>query len=357
MSVGGGTTGFSTGNLYCTVDEYLHSIDSRYGEETLNKVVKSRSLAVEQIRDCVTDFDIDCELIHTPFYFFAETEDGVKKVQKEADAAGKAGLAASLVTETGLPFPVALAMKIEDQAQFNPMKYIKQLSKAVDGKYCTICEDTPVSGYTEEDGIYTVNTSQGSVKTKHVIMATHTPKGSLGIQTVLYPYREYALAYKYTGEVMPGIFWGIDHENKHSIRHYQNGEDNYLLVLGEKHKTGQQKHNLENIEKLKTYAASHFGLNSEPAFQWGAQHYRSSDGLPFIGKTDKGSLVYMASGYSTDGLVYGTLAAMILCDMVREEPNPYEELYSPQRHVFATILIHPVDNPILRRRLTFVHIY
>jgi glycine/D-amino acid oxidase-like deaminating enzyme/nitrite reductase/ring-hydroxylating ferredoxin subunit len=332
MHIGGGTTGFSTGNLYCTVDEYLHKIQSKYGTESLKKVISSRSLAVDFIRDCINEFTIDCELITTPFYFFAESEDGVKKVEKEADAAKEAGLKVSLETEIDLPFKIARAMKLEGQAQFNPMKYIKQLSKAVHGRYCTIYEETKVLNYTENKGTYTVTTENGSVKAKHIILATHTPKGILGIQTLLYPYREYAVAYKYEGSMIPGIFWGIDHENKHSIRHYQSGEEKFLLVLGEKHKTGQEKHNLENIENLKSYAASHFALTGEPAFQWGAQHYRSSDGLPSIGRADTDGNLYFACGYSTDGLVYGTLAALILTDMINDKQNPFEELYSPQRH-------------------------
>lgn len=332
MHVGGGTTGFSTGNLYCTVDEYLHRIQSKYGIDTVKKLVRSRNGAIDVIRDCVNEFKIDCELSTVPFHFFAESQDGVKKVEKEAHAAREAGLTASLETEIGLPFKIASAMKMEEQAQFNPMKYMKQLSKAVNGRYCTIYEETKVLGYVENDGTYIVTTENGSVKAKHIILATHTPKGILGIQTLLYPYREYALAYKYDGDMAPGIFWGTDNENKHSIRLYQSGKEKFLLVLGEKHKTGQEQHNLENIERLKNYAATHFGLTGEPAFQWGAQHYRSSDGLPSIGRVDKDGNVFLASGYSTDGLVYGTLAAMILTDLITNKHNPFEELYSPHRH-------------------------
>ena len=332
MRIGGGTTGFSTGNLYCMVDEYLHTLKSKYGTDTLKEVVKSRSLAVDFIRSTVKEFNIDCELGTTPFYFFAESEEGVKKVEKEARAAEQAGLNVSQETDIDLPFKIALAMKLEGQAQFNPMKYVNQLSKAVHGRYCTIYEETKVLDYTEDEGTYTVNTANGSLKAKHIILATHTPKGILGIQTLLYPYREYAVAYKYEGNMVQGIFWGIDHDDKHSIRHYQSGDEKFLLVLGEKHKTGQKEHNLENIENLKSYAAARFGLTGEPAFQWGAQHYRSSDGLPFIGKADKNAEVYLASGYSTDGLVYGTLAALLLTDLINKKQNPFEELYSPQRH-------------------------
>lgn len=332
MHVGGGTTGFSTGNLYCTVDEYLHKIKSKYGTDTVKNVLKSRTLAIDLIRDSVKEFSIDCELSSMPFHFFAESEDAVKKVEKEAEAARDAGLSISLETDIGLPFKIALAMKFEGQAQFNPMKYIKQLSKAVNNRYCTIYEETKVLDYTENEGSHTVITEHGTVKAKHVILATHTPKGILGIQTLLYPYREYAVAYKYNGNMVPGIFWGIDHENKHSIRHYQTGEEKFLIVLGEKHKTGQKEHNLENIQELKNYAATHFGMTGEPAFQWGAQHYRSSDGLPSIGTVDKQGSVYLATGYSTDGLVYGTLGAMILTDLINNKNNPFEELYSPHRH-------------------------
>ncbi len=331
LRVGGGTTGFSTGNLYCTVDETLQSIQSKYGTDKVKQVVQSRQGAINLIKSIVQEFDIDCELTDAPFYFFAEEESNIKKVEKEAEAARAAGLDVTLETDIGLPFKIAKAMKLGGQVQFNPMKYIKQLSEKIHRSLCDIYEGTKVTGYEKQGEVYVLTTDRGKVTARHIIHATHTPKGISGIHTLLFPYREYAVAFDYSGIYKPGIFWGIDKENKHSIRHYKNGDENYILVLGEKHKTGQQEHNLQSIEKLKEYAVEKFSV-SEQRYQWGAQHYRSADGLATVGKADKDSEVYFATGFSTDGLTYGTMAAQILTDLITGKDNLYAETYSPNRH-------------------------
>jgi glycine/D-amino acid oxidase-like deaminating enzyme/nitrite reductase/ring-hydroxylating ferredoxin subunit len=338
LRVGGGTTGFSTGNLYCTVDETLQSIHSKYGTDKVKSVVESRQSAINLIKSLVQQFNIDCELTDAPFYFFVEEQDNISKVEKEAEAAKDAGLAVTLEDDIGLPFKIAKAMKLPNQAQFNPMKYIKQLRTSINGNNCTIHEGTKVTGYErdKDNNLYTVTTDKGNVTAKHVILATHTPKGIMAIQTLLFPYREYGVAFDYNGTYKPGIFWGVDKEHKHSIRHYKNENENYILVLGEKHKTGQNEHNLKSIDNLKEYAQEKFSPG-EHKYQWGAQHYRPADGLATVGKADKDSEVYIATGFSTDGLTYGTMAAQIIADMITGKDNPYYETYAPGRH-------HPIQS-------------
>ena len=336
LKIGGGTTGFSTGNLYCTVDEFLHSIKSRYDLDKVKHVWQSRQGAMNLIRGLVKEYDIDCELTQTPFFLFASEEKKVEKVEKEYEVAKAAGLNVSLHEQIDLPLKVKRAMRLEGQAQFNPMKYIKQLSKSIHGQLCTIYEGTKVLSYERENGVYKIKTGQGIVTAKHLIMATHSPKGVLGIHTLLFPYREYAVAFDYKETYTPGIFWAIDGENKHSIRNYQNDSGNYLLVLGEKHKTGQEQNNLMNIERLKEFAGHNFSIGNL-RYQWGAQHYRSSDGLATVGKPDKDAEVYIATALSTDGLVYAPMAAQIITDMIARRDNPYAETYSPYRH-------HPIQS-------------
>jgi Rieske Fe-S protein len=56
------------------------------------------------------------------------------------------------------------------------------------------------------------------------------------------------------------------------------------------------------------------------------------DGLAFIGRNpgDKEN-VYVATGDSGMGITHGTIAGMLLCDMILGKNNPWEELYDPSR--------------------------
>ena len=48
--------------------------------------------------------------------------------------------------------------------------------------------------------------------------------------------------------------------------------------------------------------------------RWSAQNYRSADGLPYIGRDFSGC--FIATGFSTDGLVWGTVAAQIIAGQI-----------------------------------------
>jgi len=57
-----------------------------------------------------------------------------------------------------------------------------------------------------------------------------------------------------------------------------------------------------------------------------------ADLLPYIGRKSSGSNQFVATGFSTDGLVYGTLAGMIISDAINGEENAYSEIFKASRH-------------------------
>src|SRR5690625_7378502 len=53
--------------------------------------------------------------------------------------------------------------------------------------------------------------------------------------------------------------------------------------------------------------------------------------LPYIGRLKSYPRRYIATGFSTDGLVWGTLAALVIRDQICERENRWSDLYSPNR--------------------------
>ena len=332
LRVGEGTTGYSTGNLYALIDEMLHKIESKFNTETIQAVAASRTAAMKQIEAWISEFDISCHFQKRSWFLFSETEEDDKTIEKEYEAVVRAGLSAKKRYRTVLPFKTSLALEVEDQAQFNPVEYMKVFAVAAENAGCSIYEHTKVIEVEEGEEIHTVHTLRGKVTAKHVIHATHTPKGVMSYHTLLGPYREYALAVKLNQGVYPeGIFWGFNKPHHHSMRTYIDEQGTpYLLILGEPHKVGQKENNEECFEKLEAYVRERFDVDCI-AYRWGAQHYKSADGLPYIGRKSKDSEIYIATGYSTDGLTYGTLAAMIITDSILGKENPWADFYDPLR--------------------------
>jgi glycine/D-amino acid oxidase-like deaminating enzyme/nitrite reductase/ring-hydroxylating ferredoxin subunit len=327
LNIGLGTTGNSTGNLYVTVDEHLSSIKKKWNADVMKAVINSRSAALEFIEQTIKRFNIDCDFYRTSFNFFAESldKDIEDFIDEEYNALKEAGLNPVLSDNPGLPFSVKKSMSVDGQAQFHPYKYILQLAKNIE-QNCEIYENSQVEDFDEKSGV--VKTKNGSVKATSIIMATHTPKGVWMVQTVLGPYREFGVAAELTsGDFPKGIFWGLNHP-KHSVRCFKSGDKNYIMVIGDKFKTGQDGDARDYVKRLEQYLESRFQIGSE-RYVWGGQHYRSADGLPYIGK--HGDKLYFLTGFATDGLIYGTLAAMIVSDQILQKKNPWEETYKLNR--------------------------
>ena len=125
-----------------------------------------------------------------------------------------------------------------------------------------------------------------------------------------------------------GLYWDLQ-EPYHYTRLYQQGDKTYLAVGGEDHKTGHNEQNPGNYEKLKQYMQAHFSIK-EFTHEWSSQYYEPADGLPYIGLSPFKD-VYVATGYSGDGLVYGTVAGLLLKDMVLKQENAWSKAYDARR--------------------------
>ena len=331
LKVGSGTTGSSTGNLYAPVDERLHTVKSKHNLETLQAVAASRTAAINLIAQRVQQHNLDCEFERVPWYLFSEPgDDLMKQVEQERQAAEEAGIPVSDQAPAGFPFQVESITNIPNQAQFNPLKYIQGLAAAIEGDNCRIYEGTKVTNV--EDGEpCIVHTAQGKVTAKHVVMATHSPKGIYAVHTAMEPYREYAMAVRLAGPLPAGgVYWHVQQTQHYSVRPYSNEQGNFLLVLGGAHKVGQQEHNEKKFLELEQYLTERFDVD-HIVYKWAAQNYKPADALPYIGTSITQGHTYIATGFAADGLTWGTLAGMIISDAIVGKENQWARFFDPKR--------------------------
>ena len=328
-TISGGTTGDSTGNLYSMIDKRLHHIQSKWDKETASNVARSRGQAVDLVERLVNEHQIDCSFKRVPWYLFSETNEKDEVIEKEIDAAADYGLPIEELDELPLPVKVSKAIKVKGQAQFNPAAFVRGLAEKIDPANCRIFENSEVHHIEKEEELV-LSTAQGTVTAQKVILATHTPKGIYALQTALYPYREYAIAARLqSGDFPDGIYWDTEADFHTSMRTYSKGNDNYVLVLGGHHKVGQEDDYSRFFRKLEQNARKYFDV-SEIDYEWSAQHYKPADGLPYIGESSDDN-IYLATGFSTDGLTYGVLSAMILDDQLNGRENQWSDLYKASR--------------------------
>lgn len=331
-TVGMGTTGSSTGNLYAPIDERMFTIGSKHDEDTMKAVASSRLAAIDLIERIAKDHGIDCDFVRVPWHLF---EDGShagedEKVNKEFEAAKKISLPVSNTIPENFPIPVNTIASISNQAQFNPLKYVRGIATYLKSTNCDIFENTSVLE-TKEGTPCEVVTNRGIVRAKKVVMATHTPKGIYGVHTAMEVKREYAVAVKLQGQLpAPGIYWHALGTQQYSLRPYKNEEGEFLLALGEPHKVGEKENNETCFEKIEAYLRKHFKVE-RIVYKWAAQNYKPADNIPYIGNSPLEKNIFIATGFAADGLVYGTLSGMIFSDLIAGKDNQWASLYDPKR--------------------------
>jgi glycine/D-amino acid oxidase-like deaminating enzyme/nitrite reductase/ring-hydroxylating ferredoxin subunit len=325
-TVGSGTTGNSTGNLYETLSTGLHAVREKWGDEVCRQVVRSRREALDFIAHHGTQLDADCHYRRCALYRYASAADAEDALDREHEASVAAGLTMRLEGRLpdGVPQPHGLALVLEDQAQFHPLIYTQALARRAAAAGCRILERT--AALEIDAGGKWVRSERATVRAGEIVLATHTPSGVHAVQTEMLPHQEYGLAFRGTHRLAPGIYWGMGRQTL-SVRGIDTDEGDYVVCVGGEHKTAQHDA-LQALADLEALARERLGLQ-QPAWRWSAQNFRTADGLPYIGRDGSGALI--ATGFGTDGLVYGTLAATLLEDEILGRDNRWKALYKASR--------------------------
>ncbi|MFA7612656.1 MAG: FAD-dependent oxidoreductase [Candidatus Caldatribacteriota bacterium] len=328
-------TGKSTGNLYSLVDTPLQELAKRYDYETINKVLEARSKALDLIESLIQEFKIDCSFKRVPWTLYSASKEMDEFIIKEFEEASRLNLEAELIKDNHPSLQKLygrIGVRIRNQAQFNPYIYVNLLAQKINSSNTKIHENTRIQKIEKHETGHKLTAKNTVIYAKKVIHATHTPLDFSPLQTLVAPYRDYGIGKETaTKEFEDGIYWGY-YEDKQlfSVRKHQIDNKDYIIMIGGPHKVGQGngKDSLQllhtNLDKL------NFSFNESDIFEWSGQHFRSTDDLPFIGEGYEKD-TYLCTGFSTDGLIYGTVSAMIFKDLILNYQNSYSDVFKPHR--------------------------
>jgi len=324
--IGEGATGNSTGNLYETIAGGLSALGRKWNAGVIARVVQSRQHALDAIRCRVEDLPTECGWRRCPLYRFSSCGTRAEEIEQEYQASVAAGLSARLLSR--LPVPLWQAsgpvLMIDDQAQLQPLAYVQALARAAANRGCRIFSRSPVCRLDRARG--TVITAHGEASGQHIVLATHSPSGFHLVQAEMLPCQEYGVAFRSSTPLPPGIFWEVG-ESSLSLRSHEVDGCDYLVAVGEAHKTAQHDHKAA-VDGLEAAVQRRFNVH-DVSHRWSAQSFRSADGLPYIGRDMSGT--FIATGFATDGLVFGTLAADLIADQILGHDNPWADIYRPGR--------------------------
>ena len=116
------TTAKITSQHSLIYDKLIQSI----GEEQAKQYADANQQAIEMYRSIIAQNQIDCDFETKSAFIYSF--DQTQTIRAEADAAKRLGIDAEFTTKTNLPFSIQAAVKFSNQAQFNPLKFLKYIS-------------------------------------------------------------------------------------------------------------------------------------------------------------------------------------------------------------------------------------
>jgi glycine/D-amino acid oxidase-like deaminating enzyme/nitrite reductase/ring-hydroxylating ferredoxin subunit len=328
-------TGHTTAHLTAVTDTRLSELSRSFGKTHAQAVWDAGLAAISEIDTIIREHDIACDFEWVSGYLHAPggraDRDEIDAFQEEARLATEMGFDAEPVAD--VPFVRGPGVHFDNQARFHPRKYLAGVVAAIRESGGQIFEHTQAEEF--RDDPRGVKANGHWITAGDVVIATHNPLvGVAGLasatvfQTKLALYTSYAIA----GRVKPGtipdaLFWDTA-DPYHYLRLERHRDYDEVIFGGEDHKTGQVSHTGACYQRLEKKLRAMIP-DIEITHRWSGQVIETPDGLPYIGQMADHQ--YAATGYSGNGMTFGTLAAIMMVDAIAGRPNPWAELFDPGR--------------------------
>jgi len=339
-AVGGGETGQTTAHLTAAMDDYYQVLEKVHGKDGARIAHESHQGAIDAIERIVQAEGIDCDFLRVDGYWFLSPDRDVAFLEKERDAATRAG-AQGLEIVPRIPvdgWESGPALRFPNQGQFHALRYLEGLALAVQQAGGRIHTGNHVTGI--EGGKSPKVSGDGfSVSAAAVVVATNSPISDMfAIHTKQAPYRTFVVAGKVPAAAVPPLLCWDTLDPYHYVRTQPVEGDPtaaWLIVGGEDHKTGHHDDAEDRYARLEQWARQRFPVESFE-LRWSGQVLEPVDYMGFIGR-DPGykENVYLATGDSGQGMTHGTIAGILISDLILGRPNEWEKLYDPSRKTLS----------------------
>jgi glycine/D-amino acid oxidase-like deaminating enzyme/nitrite reductase/ring-hydroxylating ferredoxin subunit len=331
--VAAGVTGHTTAKVSAQHTLIYDRLRRTRGKDGARLFAASQMDAIRHAAETADVLGIDCDWEATAAYTYAEDPGRTDELRAEAAAAREAGLPAEYVTDTDLPFPVAGAVRVADQAQFHPRKYLLALVDDLRRLGGRVHEHTRVVGLSEGDPCVLTTEDGVKVTARSVVVATHYPIFDRALLfTRLSSRRELVVAAPIEATAAPAGMYITPEQNTRSVRTapYEDGK-RLLIVTGEHFTPGTGGDVEARFEALSAWAVERFG-ELDLTRRWATQDNDPTDSVPLVGPLHPGSRhTYVATGFGGWGMATGIMAGRLLCDLVTGRDNAWSDLYDPRR--------------------------
>lgn len=315
-TVASGTTGGTTGKVTVQQGIFYNNLIQKKGLGFAKEYARAYMQAFDDIEKLIVSESVDCDWSKDDNFVYTTERERVEMFSAEVQASAKLGFPASFETKTDLPFDIKAAVKFSDQAKFDAYKYCHALAGLLVKMGALVYENTAAKSIKETKEACYIETNEGSIKSKRVVIATKVPPYPLMARftygAIMYPETSYVVMAPYGGE-LSGMYISPD-KNHYSILPFKTSNKKYLLIGGKNHIPGLGRAE-KRIKTIESYGKEFFDVSSFH-WKWKAMDYTAYDELPVIGKLYPWSKkLYVTAGFKKWGLV----SSMVAANIFREE--------------------------------------
>src|SRR5687767_69268 len=332
---GYGETGVTTAHLSNQIDDGYVEINRLHGVEGGRQACTSHRAAIERIEAICHLERLDCDFRRVDGYLFLAPEHDRKVLDEEYEAARAAGMQVDRLDNAAVSgFDTGPCLRFPRQGQFHPLKYLSGLARSIEQDSGRI-----FGGATVEEiaggSPARIRTAEGATVTAGaVVVATNTPINDLvAIHTKQAAYLTYVVGLAVPGGTIGrALFWDTA-DPYHYVRVASDADGGDILIVGgEDHKTGQRDDAEARYARLEAWARERFQGLGGVRYRWSGQVMETIDGLAFLGRNPMDAdNVFVATGDSGQGMTHGTIAGMLISDLILGRSNPWSALYDPSR--------------------------
>lgn len=333
--VASGETGRTTAHLSFALDDRYIELERLHGERGAQLAAESHQTAVTQIETIVREENIDCDFSRLDGYLFSGPGQDIEELDEELEAAQRAGVpGVRRVDRAPIEgFNTGAALLFPNQGQFHPLKYMAGVAAAIERLGGRIHTRTHVVSIEGGERPWVKTEGGQTIRANAVVVATNSPVNDwLTIHTKQAPYRTYVIgALVPKGAIPKALYWDtLDPYHYVRLQPHSDTHD-CLIVGGEDHKTGQADDTESRFDRLEAWTRKVFPHVQVVEYRWSGQVMEPVDGLAFIGRNPGDENVYIATGDSGHGMTHGTIAGMLIRDLIHNRDNEWTKIYDPAR--------------------------
>ncbi len=338
-TVGAGETSATSAHLTNVFDYGFAYVERHAGADATRLAAGAHMAAINRIGELASTNGIEAQYHRVKGYLFAHDASADQDIDEEFAAAARCAepeWKPERLTHSPVGPKERAAIAFPHQGIFHPLAYLQGLAAAFERHGGGLYEGTRVTAIQSGEPARVETAGGPTVTARFVVVATNSPMNDLvAMHTKQAPYHTYVVGMPVPrGSVEPALYWDTL-DPFHYVRLLpaaSPGGDDLLIAGGEDHKAAHESDCDARWNKLQAWARRYFPNARDATYMWSGQVLNSIDGLGYFGRNPMDSPnIFISTGDTGMGLTGGTIAGMIIRDLILDRPNPWADVFDPAR--------------------------